>query len=202
MEPVTVTDDEKTSRSAADTIKVRVVEDLAYEDEDCDGAFPRSWSRRRSTGSGRIMTATSGTSAKRPRLRRRGRAARGDGSWEAGVNGAHPGIVMLADPDNGDQYHQEFAEGFAEDQAKVMDFNGMPVLGATTPSRPEMRQLHDDQGMERPRAGSIEQKTYCPAAGGLVLVEEHSGKLVRFELTDGGAAAAGADAFTFRVPKQ
>jgi hypothetical protein len=30
--------------------------------------------------------------------------------------------------------------------------------------------------------GSIEHKTYCPTAGGLVLVREHHGKTVREEL--------------------
>lgn len=41
------------------------------------------------------------------------------GSWEAGVNGARPGIVMLAEPEPGDEYRQEFAEGVAEDRASV-----------------------------------------------------------------------------------
>jgi len=49
-------------------------------------------------------------------------------------------------------------------------------------------------------SGSVEQKSYCPDIG-LVLVEEHSGKLVRFELVDPPTlAATGSDAFTFRVP--
>ena len=43
-----------------------------------------------------------------------------EGSWEAGVNGAEPGIAMLADPEKGDRYRQEFAEGVAEDAAKVV----------------------------------------------------------------------------------
>lgn len=43
-----------------------------------------------------------------------------DGSWEAGVDGALPGIVMLADPMEGDSYRQEYYEGEAEDLAKVI----------------------------------------------------------------------------------
>jgi hypothetical protein len=43
-----------------------------------------------------------------------------EGSWEAGVNGAQPGIVMEADPKAGDKYRQEFAKGVAEDSAKVL----------------------------------------------------------------------------------
>ena len=45
------------------------------------------------------------------------------GSWEAGKEGAVAGINMLANPKVGDQYHQEFAPGVAEDQAKVLGLN-------------------------------------------------------------------------------
>jgi hypothetical protein len=45
-----------------------------------------------------------------------------EGSWEAGVDGAEPGIVMLADPKKGDRYQQEFAPGIAEDMAQVIGF--------------------------------------------------------------------------------
>jgi hypothetical protein len=41
------------------------------------------------------------------------------GSWEAGVDGARAGILMLANPQVGDRYYQEFYRGEAEDQAKV-----------------------------------------------------------------------------------
>ena len=42
------------------------------------------------------------------------------GSWEAGVDGALPGIVMEADPRVGDAYRQEHYEGEAEDMAEVV----------------------------------------------------------------------------------
>lgn len=45
-----------------------------------------------------------------------------EGSWEAGVNGAEPGIIMLADPKKGDKYQQEFAADVAEDMAQVIGF--------------------------------------------------------------------------------
>jgi hypothetical protein len=41
------------------------------------------------------------------------------GSWEAGVGGAQPGVVMLAHPVGGDVYRQEFLAGEAEDLALV-----------------------------------------------------------------------------------
>jgi hypothetical protein len=43
-----------------------------------------------------------------------------EGTWEAGVDGARPGIVMEAHPKVADSYQQEFAKGVAEDRAKVL----------------------------------------------------------------------------------
>ena len=45
------------------------------------------------------------------------------GSWEAGVDGAEAGIIMEANPQIGDRYHQEFYRGEAEDQAKVLELD-------------------------------------------------------------------------------
>jgi hypothetical protein len=43
-----------------------------------------------------------------------------EGSWEGGVAGASPGIVMEAQPGAGDTYRQEYAAGVAEDMATVL----------------------------------------------------------------------------------
>jgi len=48
------------------------------------------------------------------------------GSWEAGVDGAQPGIVMPASPTPGPPFRQEYYAGEAEDMAKV-DRLGMSV---------------------------------------------------------------------------
>ena len=45
------------------------------------------------------------------------------GSWEAGVERAQPGIIMLSDPHVGDRYRQELAPGVAEDMAKVLSLH-------------------------------------------------------------------------------
>ena len=44
------------------------------------------------------------------------------GSWEAGVDGALPGIIMFADPENhiGETYQQEYYQGKAEDKAELL----------------------------------------------------------------------------------
>ncbi|HEY8082298.1 MAG TPA: hypothetical protein VIE64_01910 [Solirubrobacterales bacterium] len=45
------------------------------------------------------------------------------GSWEAGVDGAQPGVIMLAKPRPGLAYRQEHYAGEAEDRAKVLSLN-------------------------------------------------------------------------------
>jgi hypothetical protein len=42
------------------------------------------------------------------------------GSFEAGVDGALPGIIMPADPQDGMQYRQEFYKGQAEDNGEIL----------------------------------------------------------------------------------
>ena len=71
-----------------------------------------------------------------------------EGSWEAGVDGALPGIVMLADPRPGDAYRQEFYEGEAEDLAEVLARR--PAGGRR---RRDVRGRGHDPGVEPPRAG-------------------------------------------------
>jgi hypothetical protein len=53
----------------------------------------------------------------------KGKWIRSDGSWEAGVDGAKPGIVMKADPRVGGPYRQEYYAGHAEDMAKILSTN-------------------------------------------------------------------------------
>jgi hypothetical protein len=45
------------------------------------------------------------------------------GSWEAGVDGAKPGIIMQAHPKVGQSYRQEYYPGEAMDMAKVLSLN-------------------------------------------------------------------------------
>lgn len=42
------------------------------------------------------------------------------GSWEAGVDGALPGIIMLGNPRRGKKYREEYYPGHAEDEAQVI----------------------------------------------------------------------------------
>jgi hypothetical protein len=47
-----------------------------------------------------------------------------EGSWEAGVDGAEPGIVMPARPTVGHAYRQEYYAGEAEDMAEIIEVGG------------------------------------------------------------------------------
>ncbi len=44
-----------------------------------------------------------------------------DGSWEAGIDGAKPGLIMLAEPSVGMMYRQEYYFDEAEDEAEVVE---------------------------------------------------------------------------------
>lgn len=45
------------------------------------------------------------------------------GSWEAGVDGAQPGVIMPAEPQVGLTYRQEYYAGEAEDAAEILSLN-------------------------------------------------------------------------------
>ncbi len=98
-----------------------------------------------------------------------------DGSWKAGVEGAIPGIVMLANPQAGDLYRQEYALGEAEDMATVIsrgeDEVGVPYgvfsadiirTGEFTPLDPEV----------------YEFKYYAPGVGMVLEVNPETGERV------------------------
>jgi hypothetical protein len=45
------------------------------------------------------------------------------GSWETGIDGAKPGIIMKASPQVGDSYRQEYYQGEAEDMSDILALN-------------------------------------------------------------------------------
>ncbi len=50
------------------------------------------------------------------------------GSWEAGVDGAQPGVIVPADPQPGLTYRQEYLAGEAEDAATVLSLDEMVTV--------------------------------------------------------------------------
>jgi len=98
------------------------------------------------------------------------------GSWEAGVDGAKPGIVMLADPQPGASYRQEFLEGVAEDMAKVLRLNARVSVAYG-----DFENCLETKEWSPLEPGAIEHKFYARGVG-LVLISELKGKTVRVEL--------------------
>lgn len=82
------------------------------------------------------------------------------GSWEAGVDGALPGIVMAADPAVGDAYRQEFYPGEAEDLAEVRRFE--PRLDTPTGSYDDVLVTGEWTPLE---PDVVEEKYYAPGIG-------------------------------------
>ena len=54
------------------------------------------------------------------------------GSWESGVSGAQPGIIMPAHPQPGEPYRQEYKSGEAEDMGQVVALNEATTVPAGT----------------------------------------------------------------------
>ena len=82
------------------------------------------------------------------------------GSWEAGVNGAKPGIVMKADPQVGDRYYQEFLLGEAEDEARVVAVNQTVTVPFGT-----FNGCLQTEDFTRLEPDAREHKFYCPGIG-------------------------------------
>jgi hypothetical protein len=83
-----------------------------------------------------------------------------EGSWEAGVDGALPGIVMPAHPEVGMAYRQEYAKGHAEDMGRIklldqsvtvrgMAYDHVLVTEEWSPLEPDV----------------VEEKYYAPGVG-------------------------------------
>jgi len=82
------------------------------------------------------------------------------GSWQAGVNGAQPGIVMEASPKVGDTYRQEYYQGEAEDMATVLNVNESTTVSAG--SYHEVVVTEDFTSLEPDK---VEHKYFAPGVG-------------------------------------
>ncbi len=86
------------------------------------------------------------------------------GSWEAGVDGAKPGIIMAAAPKVGDSYRQEYYRGQAEDMADVVAVGKSITVPFGTYEN--CLQTYDWSQIETTLK---EYKYYCPKLGFLAL---------------------------------
>jgi hypothetical protein len=82
------------------------------------------------------------------------------GSWEAGVNGALPGIVMPARPVSGDVFRQEYLEGEAEDMMEITGTDQTVTVASGTYG--DVVETRDWSPLE-PEV--VEEKAYAPGVG-------------------------------------
>jgi hypothetical protein len=102
------------------------------------------------------------------------------GSFEAGVDGALPGIIMPADPQDGLQYRQEYYKGEAEDNGEVL----------STEEQAEVPLDHFEDALLTKDTITIEPdvleyKLYAPGVGPILVLGVSGGggreELVAFE---------------------
>jgi hypothetical protein len=101
---------------------------------------------------------------------RKGKVKNHSGSFEAGVDGAQPGVIMPADPEPGLEYRQEYYAGEAEDRAEVLsiDEQVQSPYGHFTNAL-----LTKDLVPLEPKVS--EYKIYAPAVGMVVAVKTSGG---------------------------
>ena len=100
-----------------------------------------------------------------------------EGSWEAGVDGAKPGILMQGTPQIGDSYRQEYYKGEAEDMAKVLSLN--ESVSVPYGSFDNCLQTEEWTPLE---PDVLEYKYYAPGIGLVIEVDVSTGD--RVELID------------------
>jgi len=108
-----------------------------------------------------------------------GKVVSTEGTWQAGVDGARPGIIMPAEPRPGDRYRQEYYRGHAEDRGEVIAvgrrakvpagaYEGVVVTQETTPLEPKV----------------LEHKYYAAGIGPVLTIDVAGGgtrdELMRF----------------------
>ena len=119
-----------------------------------------------------------------------GKVVKTEGSWEAGKDGAQPGIMMKADPKVGDRYRQEYYQGQAEDMAEVLSVDEQVTVAQG--SHDGVLMTKDWNPLE---PGISEHKYYAPGVGTIFeeVVEGETGHLELLEMTEDDAGGSAAE---------
>jgi hypothetical protein len=83
------------------------------------------------------------------------------GSWEAGVDGALPGIIMKAQPSINDTYRQEYSKGAAEDWAAIRSLSEISFV--PTGYYGDLLLITEWSGLDNPPV--YQQKYYAKGVG-------------------------------------
>jgi hypothetical protein len=99
-----------------------------------------------------------------------GKIASREGSFEAGVGGALPGILLPAEPQVGQKYRQEYLKGEAEDNGEVLGINQLVEVPAGRYS--DALLTRDTTNLE---PDVVEYKLYAPDIGPVLAVDISGG---------------------------
>jgi hypothetical protein len=99
-----------------------------------------------------------------------GKIASREGSFEAGVGGAQPGILLPAEPQVGQKYRQEYLKGEAEDNGEVLGINQLVEVPAGRYS--DALLTRDTTNLE---PDVVEYKLYAPDIGPVLAVDISGG---------------------------
>ena len=101
-----------------------------------------------------------------------GKVVSREGSFEAGVDGAQPGIVVPANPEVGQAYRQEYYKGQAEDKAKVLSLGAQ----ASVPfgSFDGVLETEDVNPLNEPKP-AVEHKFYARDVGPVLVISISGG---------------------------
>jgi hypothetical protein len=99
-----------------------------------------------------------------------------EGSWEAGKDGAMPGIMLPAQPQDGQKYRQEYKKGEAEDNGEIIATKDLVEVKAGRYK--DALVTMDTSSVE---TTAVEYKFYAPGVGPLLALDV-SGGAAREEL--------------------
>jgi hypothetical protein len=100
------------------------------------------------------------------------------GTWEAGVDGAQPGVVIQGSPHPGPTYRQEYRPGVAEDKARVLTTTAVEHVAAGT-----FRQVVETYDTDPLNPQKVERKFWAPGAGPVHVVRVGSYHQEEIKLT-------------------
>jgi hypothetical protein len=92
------------------------------------------------------------------------------GSWEAGKDGAMPGIMLPAQPQDGQKYRQEYKKGEAEDNGEVLAIDHQVEVKA---GRYQQALVTMDTSTIEPDV--VEYKFYAPGVGPVLALDTSGG---------------------------
>jgi hypothetical protein len=89
------------------------------------------------------------------------------GAWEAGKDCAKPGIIMMADPQPGDSYREEYYAGEAEDEATVESITDVVEItyNAQDAATGTYTNCLRTKNFTRLSPDAVEKKWYCAGLG-------------------------------------